>query len=253
MPEETSKDGPPSESHLIPIGENGMQPTGLKSKLSVGLHEVGRRIKHEPSDEEVVTLAGDVLKKLLEGIEEGGTVSLFNDIKSGDLVTAVFHGEFTSAKIPHLDVSLWKKERKPNDETLSTQKQLFNETEARISLQASEASPLRRSLVIRQLWDAPENDYSVVFVRDIDNESVNTALPRRNSEKVKFMQDILETKVDVAANEAHFGRPYFPGDTRSATRPGDKADHTMHWVRDVKDRLPLLTAHAPALITGPSE
>lgn len=201
--------------------------------------------RKERQNEKLTELTRKMVKKLMAGISDGGTVSFFHNKTTGDFETAIFTGYFTSSKIPRLWVTIWKKDLKPSEESLEFQRRLFGMTHSRIRIEAIEQPPGQfggRAIGVVQRWDMGPDDWDIVYRRSADKEGGNTAIPRSIGEKMKFLRDILETTVDTAANEESFGRPYVKGDSLSNNRPDDTTIHRKQWVRDIKDTalLPLL-------------
>lgn len=172
--------------------------------------------RKERQQEELIALTRKVVKKLIEGVSEGGTVSLFHNKTTGIFETAIFAGFFTSPKLPHLQATLWKDDIKPSEQSLRLHKSLFGVTDSRIYIQATEwpqGNLGGRSIMVVQQWDMGPDDWDIVYRRNADKEAGNAAIPRSNGEKMKFLREILETTIDTAANEKHFGRPYVKGDS----------------------------------------
>ncbi len=189
-------------------------------------------------------LTTQVVQRLLRGISDYGIVSLFHDRETGELDTALFTVYFKSPRIPRLHVTLWKHEVKPSKSSLKLHRQLFGVGDTKMLIDAIEFRPSesKRALAIVQEWEMNEGDYKIAYRRDADKEATNMPIPRSTQEKIRFLRHILETEVDEAATEEHFGRPYIPGDIISNSGPEDSRVHHKYWVRDIRDRLPTLPA-----------
>ncbi len=237
----------PHSNEIVPFGEKGRQVDirrrGHRKAITPIFDLVRRTHRKEKQEEELKILTKQVATKLLEGISEKGMVSLFHDKETGNFDTALFTTYFTSPTLPHLRVTLWKHDIRPDEKALETEKRFFGVVGNKLSIQATESVPSegRRAIDIQQRWDMKEDECELVYRRNATDEATNMPIPRSNGEKIKFLREILATEVDEVATEKHFGRPYSKGDIRTSNMPDASTTHIAYWVRDVRDQLPALT------------
>ncbi len=204
-----------------------------------GISQFFRR-KNEHSDRELVELTSKVVRKLVQGVSESGTASVFRTKASGAFEEAILNGYFTSKKIPRLHVMIWKDDIRPSDESLESHRKFFGVTHPKIFISAVEYGTNhsgRRAIDVVQRWDMGPDEWEIIYRRDAIKEASNLPASRSNREKIKFLRQILETEIDTQACEQDFGRPYVPGDTWSNDKSDDITSHRKHWMRDIRHLL----------------
>jgi hypothetical protein len=221
----------PEQSSETPKGIVPHEP-GLPSTISSKLENLlpGRR-----KEKRLVELTEQVTQKLLKDVEEQGMVSIFRDKESEEIKTALFSVHLKSPKIPALYVQLRGETVAPDANSIELHKQIFGVAQNKKYISAIESSPskTKRAIAVLQTWDTPEGSYEIVYRRNADKEASNLPIPRSTGEKIKFLEQILDTTVDEQATAQHFGRPYRPGDTRSSSHEQDDTKHLAFWVRDL--------------------
>jgi hypothetical protein len=215
-----------------PGGSTTLNPVNALRRL--------RERRKEAEQEHISELGGEVVKKLCSAIAEHGMVSLFHNIETHELETEAYSAEFSSPKIKHLAVSLWRHHTTGVSGS------------PRLDLGIIESSYYAgsdyRTLSIEQTWDAPDDDFAFRFSVGGTNEGQEDAMNKVKrisyKEKIQFLEDILATEVDVTKTERKFGATYTPGGIRpgSFRLPGD-GDNTIYsgyWVKDMLGQLPAL-------------
>jgi hypothetical protein len=96
----------------------------------------------------------------------------------------------------------------------------------------------KRAIAVIQSWEMPEGSFEINYRRNAREEASNQPIPRSAKEKIKFLEDILETEIDPVRTSEPFGRLYVPGDTYSGGDTEDGLTHHAYWVRDLKNISP---------------
>lgn len=204
----------------------------------------------EHREKQLDELMKQVAQKLMTDMVKG-RVSFFHDKKTGELLTEVYTINLKSAKLPDLEVKIWK-DFVPGGG--------FGDPPSRLLMSIfefqkknSSASSLERIMTLTQRWDAAEGEFELNFGRG------EKSLSHRGN--INFLQDILATEIDEEKTAAYFGQPYHKGDFVSHADDGwiilhhdgketpgfpellhlrkekikDEGDskHTAYWVRDL--------------------
>ncbi|HEY4963957.1 MAG TPA: hypothetical protein VIH90_04645 [Candidatus Saccharimonadales bacterium] len=206
-----------------------------------------RERRKEDQQERIGELGGEVVKKLFSSIVEHGMVSLFHNIETHELETEAYAAEFSSFKIKHLAVTLWRHHKQ---EFLGR---------PRLDLGIIESSHYAganyRTLSVEQPWDAPHGDFifrfSVGGTDDGSEDAMNRVKRISYKEKIQFLENILATEVDVRQTERKFGAAYTPGGIRPGSfrlpEDGDNTIYSGYWVKDIVGKLPQLPTFEQAL------
>lgn len=220
----------------MPIDKNEIVPSSEQSFTKRTLWEKIRGVDKE--EKRLLELTEQVVKKLFKDISEEGRVSLFYKKNTGMLDTVICSVSLTSQKIPRLDVTLWNESVPPSQKSIDLHRELFGMTQHKRFISATEFSPSKtsRSIGVIQSWDMPEGSFVLNYRRNAIKETVNSTIPRSNKEKIKFLEEILQTTVNKTATAEPFGRPYVHGDTYGGGETSDGAVHHAYWVRDLKNK-----------------
>lgn len=214
----------------------------------------------EARQERLEQLTHDVATKLLNGIAEKGWVSLFGSKKTGERVTEMYNAEFTSSEMPCLGVTVIRQftDSWNNDAPLPSPRVNISIIEhGYISDGRFVSKNDYRSVSIGHSNNYPRDTgfYSRYAVGgndegepDIHDKSKTKVIPYED--KVRFLEEILRTEVDVEKTEKRFGAPYTPGGVRHVEdTPSYETAHTYigYWVRDIHDQLPELVGVVPEI------
>jgi len=200
----------------------------------------------------LLELTEQVVKKLMKDIAEGGRVSLFHKKDTGILDTVIATVYLQSPKIPCLWIQLWGEATPPAQSSMELHKYLFGKAQHRKFVSAIEMAPTKskRAIAVIQSWDMPEGSFEINYRRDADKEAGNQAIPRSNREKIKFLEQILETSVDPVETSKPFGQLYVPGDTYGGGDTFNGLTHHAYWVRDLKNLPSDVLGGAQPKLTG---
>lgn len=215
------------ESGIVPFQD---KPSWLKAKFE-------KLIGRDKEQRRLLEITEQVTKKLMKDISEGGRVSLFHRKDTGALDTAMATVYLKSPKIPCLWVELWGKTVPPTQSSIEFWKSFFGKAQHRKFISAIEMEPSKtsRAIAVSQSWDMPEGSFEINYRRDAMKEASNQPVPRSNREKIKFLEQILETTIDPVETSRPFGQLYVPGDTYGGTDTSDGRTHHACWARDLKN------------------
>lgn len=215
------------ESGIAPFQD---KPSWLKAKFE-------KLIGNDKEQKRLLELTEQVVKKLMKDIAGGGRISLFHKKDTGTLDTVIATVYLKSPQIPCLHVTLWGETTPPTQSSMEFHKYFFGVAQHRKFISAIEATPSKskRAIAVVQNWDMPEESFEINYRRDAMEEASNQPVPRSNREKIKFLEQILETTTDPVETSRPFGRLYVPGDTYSGGDTGDGRTHHAYWARDLKN------------------
>ena len=199
----------------------------------------------------LLELTEQVVKKLMKDISEEGVVTLIHKKDTGVLERANATVSLQSPKIPCLWVSLRGETTPPTQSSINFHS-VFGKPLHRQYISAIEEKPSKskRAIAVAQSWLMPEGSFEINYRRDADQEAGNQAVPRPNIEKIKFLEQILETTVDPVETSRPFGRLYVPGDTYSGGDTSDGQTHHAYWARDLKNLPPGILGGVQPKLSG---